>query len=73
MVVSNVSCITNGICFMDDYGRRKKRNYELVATWALESFTAISAEAIVSGFKKALLDEFNERLRSYESVTTILK
>ena len=31
MVVSNVSCITNGICFMDDYGRRKKRSYRSVS------------------------------------------
>ena len=50
-------------------GRRKKPNYELVATWVLESFNAISAEAVANGFKKALLDEpdvdeLNKRLMS---------
>ena len=38
-------------------GRRKKSNYELVVTQVLEGFNAISAEAVVSGFNKALLDE----------------
>ena len=42
-------------------GRRKRPNYELVAAQVMESFNATSAEAIVNGFNKALLDELNER------------
>ena len=49
--------------------RRKNPNYELVATWVLESFNIISDEAVVNDFKKAFVDEpyvdeFNERFMS---------
>ena len=36
-------------------GGRKKSSYELIAKWVLESFNTISAEAVVSAFKKSSL------------------
>ena len=39
MAVSNVSCITNGICFMDDYGRRKSEAIDRYIIVELETLT----------------------------------
>lgn len=45
MAVSNVSCITNGICFMDDYGRRKSEAIDRYIIVELETLTAPNVDA----------------------------
>ncbi len=45
MVVSNVSCITNGICFMDDYGRRKSEAIDRYIIVELETLTVPNVDA----------------------------
>lgn len=45
MAVSNVSCITNGICFMDDYGRRKSEAIDRYIIVELETLTVPNVDA----------------------------